>query len=275
MLEMMSMLCQQLHDATVPLGISSCKLPLTELLSSTPSLLKSAFTHLCPCHCPALLVDAVHTIEKGVLQEPPGRWALYRVEPKALFNKLQTCFTQVWASGSHISKVCVLPLRKLLLEVPELGDPGPHLLSGCSEHTKHLEDGVYLRVARKKGLGGGHLCGDASKGPYVDWVSILALTEKNLRRAVPEGHYLVRVGFQRYRKRTCETKIGQLEAEPCNVDEDVLRLEVPMQNAVAMAILNTTEALARGALQHVGIHKGTKSLQINAKIHVEEIKDEI
>lgn len=54
--------------------------------------------------------------------------------------------------------------------------------------------------------------------------------------------HLVRVGANGDAKRPCETEVGQLDGAVA-VDEEVLRLEIAVQDAVGVAELNALEQL--------------------------------
>ena len=163
----------------------------------------------------------------------------------------QHAFQEVQAVlAENLDAVCVdhlvillpLPLREAALEVWEGRHTRPVGFGRSAENAEDLEDLVDLGVTREERLAGGHLGEDAANGPHVDTSGVLATTEQNLRRAVPEGDDLVSVGAERNTEGASETKIGQLQVALL-VDEQVLRLEVAVQNAVGVAVASALEEL--------------------------------
>lgn len=142
----------------------------------------------------------------------------------------------------HLIVLLSLPLREAALEVWEGGHTGPICLGRGSENAEDLEDFVDLGVAWEERLAGSHFGEDAADGPHVDTSGVLAATKQNLRRAVPKGDDLVSVSTERNTEGASETKIGQLQVALL-VDEQVLRLQVAVQDAVGMAVASTLEEL--------------------------------
>ena len=142
----------------------------------------------------------------------------------------------------HFVVLLPLPLGETALEVWERLDARPVGLSGSAQDAEDLEDFVDLGVAGEERLAGGHLGEDAADGPHVDTSGVLATTEKDLRCAVPESDDLVGVSAERNTKGASQTKIGQLQVALL-VDEQVLRLQVTVQDAVGMAVARALEEL--------------------------------
>jgi hypothetical protein len=160
------------------------------------------------------------------------------------------------------------PLGETGLEVGEARDSGPVFLSRSSEDAEDLEDFVDFRVAREQRLACGHLGEDAADGPHVDACAVLASAEEDFGCAVPESDdlrgvsfdvseaedvgrdsYLVSVGAQRDTKGSSQTKIGELEVALL-VDEQVLRLQVAVQDAVRVAVADAGAQLVHELLDH-------------------------
>lgn len=164
--------------------------------------------------------------------------------------------------------------------------------SQCS--PEDLEDLVNLRVAREERLSCAHLGKDATNGPHVNASRVLASTQENLGGSVPQSDDLVGVCAQRNTKGAGKTEIGELEVALL-VNEEVLGLEIAVQDAVGVAVLDAiakleheladdlvteTEvhqmrrrALGQGLASTTIAHR--KSLHILLEIEVEELKDEV
>jgi hypothetical protein len=144
----------------------------------------------------------------------------------------------------HLVVLLPLPLGETALEVGERSDTRPVGFGRCAENAEDLEDLVDLRVAREKRLASSHLGEDAADGPHVDTSRVLATAKQNLGRAVPEGDDFVSVSAERNTKGASQTKIGQLQVALL-VDEQVLRLEIAVQDAVRVAVTGALEELER------------------------------
>ena len=70
---------------------------------------------------------------------------------------------------------------------------------------------IFNRRTRKERSSGGHLVEDASDAPHVDRRRVLGRAEEDVRRPIPEGHYLVRICLRRYGLGAGETEISQLK----------------------------------------------------------------
>lgn len=142
----------------------------------------------------------------------------------------------------HLVILLPLPLREAALEVGEGRDTRPVGFGRSAQNAEDLEDLVDLGVTREKRLTGSHLGEDAANGPHVNTSGVLAATEQNFGRAVPESDDLVGVSAERNTKGASQTKIGQLQVALL-VDEQVLRLQVTVQDAVGMAVARALEEL--------------------------------
>jgi len=142
----------------------------------------------------------------------------------------------------HLVILLPLPLREAALEVREGRHTRPVGFGRSAEDAEDLEDLVDLRITREERLTGSHLGEDAANGPHVDTSGVLAATEQNFGRAVPESDDLVSVSAERNTKGAGQTKIGQLQVALL-VDEQVLRLEITVKNAVGVAVARALEEL--------------------------------
>jgi hypothetical protein len=66
-----------------------------------------------------------------------------------------------------------------------------------------------------------------------------ALTKENLGRTVPQGDHLVRIGSDRDPHHTGQSEVGQLDHVGLDVDEEVLRLQVSVEDASLVAVGNS------------------------------------
>lgn len=167
-----------------------------------------------------------------------------RVEDEETIQQVQTFVAQ------DLDTVCTdelfilfsLPFGETRLEIGEGCHTWPVCLGRCSEHAENLEDLVNLRVAREERLASSHLCEDASDRPHVDTRTVLASTEQDLGRPVPESDNFVSIGTERDTECAGETKITNLEVAVA-VDEEVLWLEIAVEDSVRVAVFDTLEEL--------------------------------
>jgi len=101
---------------------------------------------------------------------------------------------------------------------------------------------VYLALAGEQRLPVNQLPHDAADRPHVHRFGVRGGAEQDLRRAVPERHHLVGVGAHGDAEGTGETEIRQLEG-PVAVNEQVLRLQITVQNAMRVAVCDALKHL--------------------------------
>lgn len=118
--------------------------------------------------------------------------------------------------------------------VGEAGEAGPGRLGGRSQGLEDLVDLADFGVAFEHRLAPEHLAVDAADRPNVDARSVLGLSEKDLRTAVPQGDDLVGQLGEGDREAAGESEVGDFEVSVL-VDEDVLRLQVAVDDAVRVA----------------------------------------
>ena len=177
-----------------------------------------------------------------------------------------------------------IPFGETGLEVGEAGDAGPVFFSRSSEDAEDLEDFVNLRVTGEQGLASGHLGEDAADGPHVDACAVLTTTEEDFGSAVPEGDDLGRVSFgmlrvevvkridylvgvcaERDAKGSGQAKIGELEVALL-VNEQVLRLQVAVQDAVGVAVADAGAQLVHELLDHCLAETHVASAAVHAAL---------
>ncbi len=142
----------------------------------------------------------------------------------------------------------------------------------------HLKNLVDLAVALKHGLAARHLGKDAARRPHVDGCRVRRLPEEDLGRAVPERDDLVRVGAQRHSVGAREAEIGKLEHARRLVDEDVLRLEIAVHDAVRVARLRAREQLVQEPLGPLRGHaraEAPHAVERRLEVALHELEDEV
>lgn len=126
---------------------------------------------------------------------------------------------------------------------------------GRPEHLEDEQQLVAVVLAREEGLAEVHLRENAADRPHVDCLGVLGQREHDLRGAVPaRGHVLREIGVLlrgRAVARVCfearKTEVADLEVALL-VDQEVGRLEVAVDDAAAVEVLDALEQL----VQHVG-----------------------
>jgi hypothetical protein len=121
---------------------------------------------------------------------------------------------------------------------------------GKRDAPEDLEDLVNLGITSEQRLARAHLGEDAADGPHINTSRVLAATEQNLRRTVPQRDDLVGVSAERHTKGSRESKIPKLEVTIA-VNQEILRLQITVQHAVAVAVTNTLAQLAHELLNHL------------------------
>ena len=133
------------------------------------------------------------------------------------------------------------------LVLGKLADAGPGALAGSAHQPEDLLQLVLVGGAGKERAACVHLGHDAAGGPDVDAGVIGAGAEEYVWRAVPERDDLVRKRIHGDAEGSREAEVGELELALV-VDEEVLRLEVAVEDAVLMAEGDTHQELLHKAL---------------------------
>lgn len=77
-------------------------------------------------------------------------------------------------------------------------------------------------------------------------------SKEDLRSTVPESNNLVSVALKRNRKSAAKAKIGNLQDALGLIEKKILRLEIAMENAMAMTVGNALTELKQEALDKGG-----------------------
>ena len=128
------------------------------------------------------------------------------------------------------------------LVLRELADAGPGALGGRAHEPEDLLQLVFVGRAGEERPPRVHFRHDAAGAPDVDAGVVGARAEQHVRRAVPEGHDFVAEGVDGDAEGAGEAEVGEFEL-PFGVDEQVLRLQVAVQDAVFVAEGNALQQL--------------------------------
>mmetsp|Transcript_47145 Transcript_47145/g.123707 ORF Transcript_47145/g.123707 Transcript_47145/m.123707 type:complete len:274 (-) Transcript_47145:40-861(-) len=148
-------------------------------------------------------------------------------------------------------------------------------------HSRHLDDPLYLvdrRRTREQRLANKHLSDDAPHRPHVDRTRVRGGSEQDLRGAVPTGGHVVR---QRGRglihrldlvQRARKPKVSNLE-DAVLIEQQIRRLQVPMQHAGGVAVLEGLQRLVDNELlvhwlEDIGPHH-------RVQVGLHEVEDEV
>lgn len=114
---------------------------------------------------------------------------------------------------------------------------------------------------------------NAAHRPTVDSGIVLVRPEEYFRGTVPKGDDLVCVLLQRIRVCPGQPEVCQLDGQSVPVYQNVLRLQITMHNAVAMAILQCQQQLVYCAPDLL-VSKGIQ-LQVLFQVAVHILEDQL
>mmetsp|Transcript_5492 Transcript_5492/g.12655 ORF Transcript_5492/g.12655 Transcript_5492/m.12655 type:complete len:270 (-) Transcript_5492:203-1012(-) len=166
-------------------------------------------------------------------------------------------------------------MREADLEVGQRRDARPHRFIGRAHRAEDLEEFVNLGVSGEERLPRCDLGEDAAGRPHVHRRVVLLLAKKQLGRAVPERHHLVRVALLGLElTRSGEAEVGDLDGAEA-VDQHVLRLEVAVKDPLAVAELEASQDLQHAPLDETLRHAVLEiALEALLQILVEVVEDE-
>ena len=118
------------------------------------------------------------------------------------------------------------------LEVRQLEGVRPVAFVGRAEGLEDLENLIDLTVAHEQRPLLSHLSKDAASRPEVNAEGVVLLAEQDLGAAVPESNHLVSVRFDGKPERSRKSEVGQLNGLSVVANQQVLRLQVSVENAV-------------------------------------------
>ena len=165
--------------------------------------------------------------------------------------QLQHLAQQVQPQCIHLRQDRVQALRRKVVEVRlvlgKLADTGPGALRRRAHEAEDLLQLIVVGRAGEQRPAGVHLRHDAAGGPDVDAGIVGAGAEQDVRGAVPQRDDLVGEGIDGDAKRPRQPEIRKLELA-LGVDEQVLRLQVAVQDAVVVAEGDATQQLLHEGL---------------------------
>ena len=140
-------------------------------------------------------------------------------------------------------------LRERGFEIVQFQSIRPVILIRGAQNLENFEDLVDLGVSHEKRPALDHFREDAACGPQIDAKTVCFLPKQDLRAPIPECHDLVRVRLDRQTKGTCQTEVRQLDVLSLGVDQQVLRLEIPMENPMLVQINQRLQNLVEKQLR--------------------------
>ena len=124
----------------------------------------------------------------------------------------------------------------------KLRDAGPGALGWCAHYSEDFLKLVFVCGAGEEGPAGIHFCHYTPCRPDVDAGVVGAGAEEDVGGAVPEGNNLVGEGVDGDTEGAGEAKVGKFELAFV-IDEEVLRFEVAVEDAVVVAESDALEEL--------------------------------
>jgi len=166
---------------------------------------------------------------------------------------------------------------KLLKEVKS-GNSWPHLLIDRPTQLGDQGQLVLLSVALHDRTPGPHLCHDAARSPHVHCWPIVALAEKELGRAIPEGHHSVCVPVRLVLlvdgDGSGQTKVSQLQ-DALLGDQDVGRLHVSVDDLVGVDEVETFEHLLHHLLDLLERELDVEVAEQACQVVLTEVEDQV
>eukprot|EP00962_Isochrysis_galbana_P034791 scaffold11839_cov124-Isochrysis_galbana.AAC.6 len=208
--------------------------------------------------------------EEGVAERPRGGGSLGRIPPHHLGHQVQRL-----GRGGRDERAERRGHKLWELEVHILGQRQallPGVGGGRAEHGADLVDLVRLGGAGEEWPQGEHLAHDGADGPDVNRCSVRRRPQQHLGRAVPPGRDVVGVG-RLGSDLASQPKVGHLER--VSGDEHVLRLNVPVEEAVLVHVRERLQHLVRH-VAHLGL--GEELIAVLAElvqVHLEELKHKV
>mmetsp|Transcript_18188 Transcript_18188/g.51805 ORF Transcript_18188/g.51805 Transcript_18188/m.51805 type:complete len:352 (-) Transcript_18188:40-1095(-) len=194
----------------------------------------------------------LHIGEVDVLHRAPRGDAPRRVVHHALLQDVDAVGAHLRPRVPDVLPALVLPLREAGLELWQLVDLRPVRHRGGPELLEDLEDRVDLGVPREQRRARRHLRDDAADAPHVHGHAVELRAHEDLGRAIPHGDDLVRVLRHRHGVRSRQAEVGEFQPQ-LRVDQQVLRLQVAMQDAVGVAELGSPAELERHRLDDLRV----------------------
>lgn len=145
----------------------------------------------------------------------------------------------------------------------ELRYPRPGPFARCTHESEDLLELIIVRGAWKQWSTGVHLCHDTARRPDVDGCVVGATAEKDVRRAVPQCHDLVRERVYWDAEGASETEVCKFELTS-SIDQQILGLEISMEHTILVAEVDSSEQLLHEGFDGHGVELAT----VAARVHV-------
>ena len=151
---------------------------------------------------------------------------------------------------------------------------GPVLRRRRAQESAYLQQLVEIVLPGEEWDAGDHLQDDAPDGPHINGRPIRGVAEQHIRRAIPQGDYLVRELRDGDTERPPEAEIRQLEDHLLALNQQVLRFEVSMEHRPGVAVRRASKELLNEATQDRRGHSVSVRVEELPQVHIEELKDE-
>jgi len=148
------------------------------------------------------------------------------------------------------------------------------------KHLQHenkpedLKELIDLTVSGEERALGDHLREDRAHGPGVHGQRVGLAAQQDLRRAVPQGHHLVRKRADGRHERAGQAEIRELQAAVLG-HKDVLRLEVAVHHAAHVAVLQAAQQLDHVGLDQLGGQGALAGLEVLLQVAVDELEHQV
>lgn len=157
----------------------------------------------------------------------------------------------------------------------ELGNAGPGTFRWSSHQPEDLLQLVFVCRPWEERSSRVHLCHDTSSRPDVDAGVVGPATQEDVGGAIPQGDDLVRERVNGDTEGPGKTKIAELELALL-VDEEILRLEVSVENAILVAEGDAAKQLVHERLDRdiVQLPAVTFGVHVPLQVLVHILEDE-
>ena len=157
----------------------------------------------------------------------------------------------------------------------KLGNTRPRTFGRGPHEAENLLQLIFVGGAGEQWATGVHFCHDATGGPNVDAGVISSATKQDIRSTIPQGYNFVGESVDRNTKSSGKTKISEFELTFI-VDEEILRFQVPVKNAVFVAKGDPLEQLMheRADCEIVELAAATSRIHIFFEVFVHVFKHE-
>ena len=140
------------------------------------------------------------------------------------------------------------PLREGWLESRQVECIRPVAFVRSSKDFENLKDLVDFTISSEQRTTLCHFSKDTTSRPQINSKRVCLLAKKDFRASVPKCDNFVSVGLDGQSKGTGKSEISQFNLSTGRVDEQILRLQVPVEDAMLMAVNQSMQNLEQEAL---------------------------